>query len=339
MKQCLVELVDAAVAWGGSRRDACKTLELKERRYRAWSKRLANGKSLEDKRPGGGAAHGLLQWEEDAIVDVTNNWAHIDRSHRKLAARAARLKKVFVCPSTFRRVLKRRRIVLPKPPQRARPPYRSLPDWVRWKPNHIWIWDVTHFPRAGMCVFAIMDVVSRKWIATLVSAEETSTQVQVVFAKAFEAEGLLDLVTPERVDLPVDDPGRPILIAMSDNGPQMKSATTREFMELMAIAQHHGRPHTPTDQAWIETLFGHIKAEWPHLETITDPAILVVELDRIRIEYNTIRLHAGIGYVTPEDEHTGRGEYYRRAYKQGKIDARQRRLAHHQESKPPRPRR
>ena len=32
--------------------------------------------------------------------------------------------------------------------------------------------------------FAIIDLVSRKWLATLVSAEETSSQVEVVFTDA-----------------------------------------------------------------------------------------------------------------------------------------------------------
>jgi putative transposase len=34
---------------------------------------------------------------------------------------------------------------------------------------------------------------------------------------------------------------------------------------MCAIAQHFGRPGTATDQAWIESLFSHIKADWPHL--------------------------------------------------------------------------
>jgi len=42
-------------------------------------------------------------------------------------------------------------------------------------------------------------------------------------------------------------------------------------MALLTIGQHFGRPYTPTDQAWIETLWGHVKAENPHLLTITDP--------------------------------------------------------------------
>ena len=86
----------------------------------------------------------------------------------------------------------------------------------------------------------------------------------------------------------------------------MTARDTRAFMALMAIAQHHGRPGVPTDQAWIESFFGHIKSEWPHLEIITDPATLDVELARVRTEYNMVRLHEAIGYVTPDDEHTGR---------------------------------
>ena len=84
-------------------------------------------------------------------------------------------------------------------------------------------------------------------------------------------------------------------------------------MALMAIAQHHGRPGTPTDQAHVESFFSHLKGDWAHLTGIADPAALDAELARIRHEYNTVRLHASIGYVTPDDEHNGRGPGIRRA--------------------------
>jgi len=77
---------------------------------------------------------------------------------------------------------------------------------VSWKPNRIWIWDATHFTRARRVALAIMDVVSRRWIEFLVSAEESSTQVQLLFSDALQSEGLLDKLTPERLDLAVDDP-------------------------------------------------------------------------------------------------------------------------------------
>lgn len=196
-----------------------------------------------------------------------------------------------------------------------------------------WIWDATHFPRARRVCFAIVDMVSRKWIDMLVSVEETATQVQVIFEHALEVEGLLELLTDERLDLDPDDPRRPILLAVSDNGPPMTARDTRAFMALMAIAQHHGRPHTPQDQAWIETFFGHIKGEWPHLETITEPALLGTELARVRTAYNSVRLHEAIGYVTPDDEHASRGQAIRQARRDGLDRARQQRLDYHRHSK------
>jgi putative transposase len=40
-------------------------------------------------------------------------------------------------------------------------------------------------------------------------------------------------------------------------------------------------------------------------------------------------LHAGIGYVTPDDEHSGRGAQLRKARRQGLEWARRRRIAYH----------
>jgi putative transposase len=186
-----------------------------------------------------------------------------------------------------------------------------------------------------------MDLVTRKWLATVVSAEETSTQIEVVFTDALEAEGLLDEAAERGsdglIDPTVDDERRPILLAVSDNGPQMTSGSTREFMVMCAIAQHFGRPGTPTDQGWIETLFGHIKGEWPHLDQIDDPAVLRAELEVVRTHYNTVRLHEGIGYVTPEDEHEGRGPTIRQARRDGLKRARAERITYHRKHNPPEP--
>ena len=70
----------------------------------------------------------------------------------------------------------------------------------------------------------------RRWITTLISAEESSSQVVVVFDDALQVEGLVESLTDERLDLALDDPSRPILLAVSDNGPPMVPADTRAFM-------------------------------------------------------------------------------------------------------------
>jgi len=195
--------------------------------------------------------HALLAWEEAAILELIEDWGPTDRSHRKLAHRGSYIGKVFVSPSSVRRVAAKHQVRLPEPPPRTPVVLPPWPEFVTWKPNCIWIWDGTEFRRARRQAFAIVDVVSRRWIHTVLTAEASSTQVQLLFAQALESEGLMAKLTPERLDLGVDDPSRPVLLAWSDNGPQMTSASTREFMALMAIWQYHGRPHTPTDQAHI----------------------------------------------------------------------------------------
>jgi len=188
-----------------------------------------------------------------------------------------------------------------------------------------------------MAVLIIADLVSRKCLTEIVSSEETSTQVELAFTDALAAEGLLADIDARhddgRVDISVDDEARPVLLAVSDNGPQMTSGSTREFMALCSIAQHFGRPGTPTDQAWIETLNGHLKAEYPHLLAIRDPATLRAELGVVRKHYNSVRLHQGIGYVTPNDEHEGRGEAIRKHRQAGLERARLDRLAWHRQDR------
>jgi putative transposase len=306
-------------------------LELGELRAWRWLGRRAAGR-LDDRAAGGSPMHGLLAEEVDEIVALFHQWGETDRSHRKLAHRGSWLNRLWVSPSSVRRVLDAQGLRLRPPPRPGRSVRKPFPDWVDYIPNQIWIYDTTHFTTAGMAALAIEDLVSGKWLTTVVSVEETSTQVQLAFTDALIAEGLMDRVVARQdglADPAVDDPTRPILLAVSDNGPQMTSGSTREFMAMCAIAQHFGRPGTPTDQAWIESLFGHVKAEWPHMLAIGDPATLRAELEVVRRHHNGIRLHAGIGYVTPDDEHQGRGKEIRKAREAGLEAARQRRLAYH----------
>lgn len=332
VKEQVLKTVDVAVVEGFTQAWVCQLWGVSDDRVHRWRAHQRVTGTLIDRAPGGNPLHGILAWEEQAILELVETWGEVDRSHRKLAHRGSYIGRLWVSPSTVRRVLGAHGLVLPEAGPREPVGRRPWPEWLVWAPNRIWGYDVTHFGRARRAVFAIIDLVSRKWIDTLVSIEETSTQVQVIFERALLAEDLVEFITPERLELPLDDPARPILLAVSDNGPQMTSDATRAFMAAMAVAQHHGRPHTPTDQARIETLFGHVKGEWPHLERISDPVLLEHELERVRAAYNGVRLHAGIGYVTPDDEHTGRGDAIREARQQGLQRARAERLAYHRQT-------
>ena len=57
----------------------------------------------------------------------------------------------------------------------------------------------------------------------------------------------------------------------------------------------------------------------PHLAAKSPEAS---ELADVRRQYSTVRLHAGIGYITPNDEHQGRGPRICAARKRGLRHAR-----------------
>jgi putative transposase len=335
-KTRLLAIIDVAMARGWSMGRVCAVLELDRRRAWRWQARAAIG-ALADRPPGGNPIHGLLDWEEEAIVALFEEWGPIDLSHRKLAHRGSYIAKVWVSPSTVDRILARRGLRLKGGRRHSKTEKKPWPEWTEWRPNQLWCWDGSQFERclAAKYAYAIVDIVSRKWIATILASEATGTQVRVLFLKALEAEGLLTDDLADRLatlddTAPVDDlPEVPLLLAISDNGTEMHCRDTRRFLAVCSIAQHFGRPSTPTDQAWIETLWGHVKYEHPHLMAITDPAVLAAELERLRLEYNSVRLHEAIGYVTPNDEHEGRGDAIRKARRDGLERAdRKRRIWH-----------
>src|SRR5574337_1208545 len=138
-KTALLHLLDDAGDAGWTLRRACHELELGEVRAHRWIARRALGQ-LADKTPGGSPMHGLLDAEAAEVLALFEEWGETDRSHRKLAHRGSYLHRVWVSPSSVRRVLflaDKHFRPLPKPGRSQRKPF---PDWVDYKPNSIWIY-------------------------------------------------------------------------------------------------------------------------------------------------------------------------------------------------------
>jgi hypothetical protein len=173
---------------------------------------------LEDLSPGGNPVHGLLDDEVSEILAVFDQWGDVDRSHRKLAHRGSYEHRFWASPATVLRVLTAAGLRFRSRPRPARTAKRPIPEWVTYRPNQVWIYDTTHFSRAQMAVLIVMDLVSRKWISTVVSAQETSTQVELGFTHALAAEGIHDILTERQHRLDAGDhgPHLPVLLAMSE---------------------------------------------------------------------------------------------------------------------------
>ncbi len=196
-KAALLALVDQAVTEGLRLRDACRVLQVTERRVNRWQARRTAG-ALADHPSGGGAVHGLLDEEVEAILELAEQWGQVDRSHRKLAHRGSYLHRVWVSPASVYRVLVAHDLVLPTPPTRAPVQRQPWPDWIDYRPNQVW----------GSRRNALRPLPG---CAVLVRDHRPGD--------ALEAEGLMGLVAARqdgRVDLAADDPSRPILLAVSD---------------------------------------------------------------------------------------------------------------------------
>jgi putative transposase len=188
-------------AGGWSLRQAAATLGIDQVRLLRWQARAVIDR-LDDAKPGSAEAlHALLAWERDTMVTLAEDWGEVDRSHHKLAQRASRLDRVYVSESTVLRVLEQAGMRLPGTPTPEKRPARPWPDWGRAGTGVIWIYDFTYFTAAKRCAVPVLDVVSRKWLSTVVSAEESSTQVEVAFTRALCADGMNHLL---------DGRGRPL---------------------------------------------------------------------------------------------------------------------------------
>jgi len=69
--------------------------------------------TLVDQAPGGRPVHALRPEEIAMILDATERWGAVDRSHRKLAHRGCYGQLVWVWPAMFRRVLITHGLTLP----------------------------------------------------------------------------------------------------------------------------------------------------------------------------------------------------------------------------------
>ncbi|MBK7820193.1 MAG: hypothetical protein IPJ61_03740 [Tessaracoccus sp.] len=223
VKKALLDLVDHAVAEGFSTRWACRQLGVDHARVLTWRSRAADGGDLADAQPGplpGEASHALLDWERDEIVQIVRDWEQVDLSHRKLAHRGSYLQRVFVAESTVLRVLTAAGMHLPGLPPRPPRPKTPWPEWAELVPGVIYIYDFTHFSALpGWCALAVVDVVSRYWLATVFSPEETSVQVENAFIDALEADGkgwlLEDLAFVDQLalgEIPDNDERVPMLL-------------------------------------------------------------------------------------------------------------------------------
>lgn len=156
-------------------------------------------------------------------------------------------------------------------------------------PNKVWVVDITyiHTAEGFLYLAGIMDMFSRKIIGW--SMDRTMT-TQLV-------ENALDMSI--RTRLP--ETGIEGLMHHSDRGVQYTSGRYRETLRQHGIEASMSRRGNCYDNAAMESFWGKLKSEALHHEQFTTMAkARAAVFDYIEVFYNRQRLHASLGYVSPE---------------------------------------
>ena len=324
MKREILSTIEDAKDAGVSVSQVCAMLQLSRSRYYAWKRRIDHPKvsdesdPLSDRPAGPGrgeAPHRLLGEEKATISSLLREESYADLSPRQLAVVASERGIVEASASTFYRQARKEGLHRERDVKTS--VKQSKPEVNPTGPRQTWSWDISYIPFFGMFLYfiVILDVYSRKIVGWKLSFEATVDSVKQVWDQALCAEGFLDT-----------EEGPEGLEALSDHGTQMTAKSMTQFFKDLGISRLLARYQTPTDNAWIESFFRTFKYDWLRFQDILSFHQLEQLIAAFIDYYNHRRYHGAIGYVTPQQKHTGQDQQILHARQKRKEEARQRRL-------------
>ena len=229
----------------------------------------------------------LEEWEKEAIVRF-----YLERpreGYRRLTYMMMDADVVAVSSSSVYRVLKQRDL-LGAWNRRASKKGRGFEQPVR--PHEHWHTDISYINICGTFYYlcAVLDGYGRYIVHWEIRESMTEQDVETIIQRAREKFPL----------------ARPRII--SDNGPQFVARDFKEFIRLCGMTHVRTSPYYPQSNGKIERWNQSLKRECirPKTPLSLEEARRVVA--RFVEQYNTMRLHSAIGYITPKDKLEGRAE-------------------------------
>lgn len=276
---------------GARQRRACEVIGVDERSLQRWRRQDIG----EDRRAGPKSSpiSKLTEHEEQRILEIVRSPRFRDLSPKQIVPMLADDGVFVASESSFYRVLRRAGQLAHR--GRAKPPTSRRPDeYVATAPNQVWCWDITYLPTLVRGQFfycyTILDVFSRKIVGYAVHDRESDLHAAVLIAATCAIEGV--------------EPGQ--LVVHSDNGHPMRGATMLATMQQLGVAASFSRPAVSDDNPFVEAVFRTMKyrPEYPSLPFASIDAAARWVRDFVAW-YNNRHLHSSIGFVTPQQRHTG----------------------------------
>lgn len=254
--------------------------------------------SREDRRPLAvrpAPRNKLTLEEKEAILMTVNRSENADKPPSQIVPALADEGIYIASESSFYRVMHEASQIRHRG-RSEKPCKRAVSRLVATAPNQVWSWDITYLPGPikGLYyyLYLILDIFSRDIMGWEVWEEESAEHASHLIRKATLSQGL--------------QRNRHPLILHSDNGSPMKGATMLHTLYELGITPSRSRPRVSNDNPYSESMFRTCKyrPEYPLNGFVTLEESRNWCLDFVRW-YRFEHHHSGIGYVTPNQVHSG----------------------------------
>ena len=288
VKKAVVNIINKAVIQGLTQQCACEMFGIASRKFRRW----ANPKPIRPRT----AWNKTLERERDAIEAAAWGPDLIGKPVSHVFVHGHESEEFFASLSTVYRVLKAKNMVKPMRHWHRTRPYVSAHALLD-EGFSLLCYDGSQFKTdLGIIVWAIPVIILPQRYLLHIGHSINGVSSGDLTRSVKEAHVRL----PEHLTKK--------LIAHSDRGSVMKASSTKQTIkELLGAPVHFGRPHTPDDQAWIESFIKTLKyhREAPQSFKLVDD--ILQWFNRFPDIYNNDP-HSSLSYVTPLQALSGQKE-------------------------------
>jgi transposase InsO family protein len=257
-------------------------LRISSSKFYSWKKRYGQANEHNGQVP---RDFWLENWEKQAIIDYRREHPH--EGYRRLAFMMMDDDVVAVSPSSVYRVLDQAGLLRKWSTKQSSKGSGFIGPR---NPHEHWHIDISYINIMGTFFYlmSILDGYSRFIVHWDIRESMTETDVAIVVQRAKE---MYPNETPRII---------------SDNGPQFIAKDFKELIRTLGMSHVLTSAYYPQSNGKKERFYGTAKRECIRPKT----PLSLEEAKRVVAEfiefYNTRRLHAGIGYVAPQDKLQGR---------------------------------
>ena len=285
----MVNIIKEAIISGLTQNQACLTFGLLPRKFRRW----ANPKPVKPRT----AWNKVLTQEREAIEAAVYVPELIGKPLSHVFVYGHNKSKFFASLSTVFRVLKSKNLVKPLGFYRTKKTNYVSAQALMKEGYSLLCYDATQFvTESGVVVWAMPVLILPARYLLHIGYCIGGVTSNALTRTIKEALALL----PERLFNN--------LLAHSDRGSAMKAAATQKIIkELLGAPVHYGRPHTPDDEAWIESLIRSLKHHRDVPQNFSQVDDIAQWLERFPDIHNNDP-HSAHKYVTPLQVLSGQKE-------------------------------